>query len=395
MSIKATFPAGVTAMTVNGLHQWDYGRTLEIEAPDLPALVEIHFACAGMLEAVVRSCALIDGKVTAAIPDICLEQTSPVIAWVYEIGETNGRTTRTVTLPITQRAKPQGSVTIAPATADKYTEAVAAINAIMDGFENGGVVAGRAAEADHAAEAAYATEAGYATEAETAGGLNENTVLPVENGGTGCQSLTALADKLGIEFAGDEVDDNGRVYRVNATTTDTKKLAFTATCDRLQVQVGTLVIVTPDVDSGNASTVTFNLNGEGAIPVVRASYDVDTCYSDNLHGPFRAGHPVLLLRTVIKGVARWLCLLPWHAETATRAGTANNASNADAIGGYSFNQLFTSDLNNNPIAAAALALRAHDNNAMVNVTGDTVLALQATVADLNMRLISLEVLVKG
>ena len=384
MSIKATFPAGVTAMTVNGLHQWDYGRTLEIEAPELPALVEIHFACAGMQEAVVRSCALIDGKVTASIPDICLEQTSPVIAWVYELGETNGRTTRTVTLPIIQRAKPQGSVTIAPATADKYTEAVAAINAIMDGFESGGVVAGRAVEADHATEADRATEAARAAEADTAGDLN--TVLAVEKGGTGCATLTELADKLGIEFAGDEVDDNGRVYRVNATTTDTKKLAFTATCDRLQVQVGTLVIVTPDVDSGNASTVTFNLNGEGAVPVVRASYKVDTCYSDNLFGPFRAGHPVLLLRTVIKKEAKWLCLLPWHAETATRAGTANDASNADALGGYSYSQLFTSDFNNNPIASAAYALRAFDNGNMVNVTGDTVLDLVNRVRTLELLL---------
>lgn len=386
MSIKATFPAGVTAMTVNGLHQWDYGRTLEIEAPDMPALVEVHFACAGMQEAVVRSCALIDGKATATIPDICLEQTSPVIAWVYELGETSGKTSRTVTLPITQRAKPQGSVTIAPATADKYTEAVAAINSIMEGFESGGVVAGRAAEADHATEADYAAEAATAKEAETAGDLNENTVLAVEKGGTGCGSLTELADKLGIEFAGDEVDDNGRVYRVSATTEDTKKLAFTATFDRLQVQVGTLVIVTPDVDSGNSSTVTFNLNGEGAIPVVRASYDVDTCHSDNLFGPFRAGHPVLLLRTTIKKEARWLCLLPWHAETAKRAGTANNASNADALGGYGFNQLFTSDFNNNPVAAAALALRAYSDGNMVSVTGDTVLDLVSRVQQLELLL---------
>lgn len=384
MSIKATFPAGVTAMTVNGLHQWDYGRTLEIEAPDLPALVEVHFACAGMQEAVVRSCALIDGKATATIPDICLEQTSPVIAWVYELGETSGKTSRTVTLPITQRAKPQGSVTIAPATADKYTEAVAAINAIMDGFENGGVVAGRAMEADHATEADRAAEATRAAEADTAGDLN--TVLAVEKGGTGCSTLTELADKLGIEFAGDEVDDNGRVYRVSATTEDTKKLAFTATCDRLQVQVGTLVIVTPDVDSGNSGTVTFNLNGEGAIPVVRASYDVDTCYSDNLFGPFRAGHPVLLLRTTIKKEARWLCLLPWYAETAKIAGKANNASNADAFGGYSFNQLFTYDFNNNPIAATAYALRAFDNGNMVSVTGDTVLDLVHRVGTLELLL---------
>lgn len=215
MSIKATFPAGVQALTVNGLHQWDYGQALEIEAPDLPALVEVHFACAGMLEAVVRSCALADGKVTAAIPDICLEQTTPVVAWVYEVGETSGRTTRTVTLPIIQRAKPQGSVTISPAMSDKYTELAAAVNALVEGIKSGEIKvavdhvenadhaatadnaaeAAHAAEADHAATADNAAEAAHAAEADAAGTLTE--VLPPEKGGTGVKSLSELAAALG------------------------------------------------------------------------------------------------------------------------------------------------------------------------------------------------------
>lgn len=107
MSIKAIFPAGVTALTVHGLHQWDYGQELVIQAPDLPPRIEVHFACRGMEEAVVRECEVTDGQTSAAIPDPCLEQGAPITAWVYEVQETSGTTTKTITLPIIRRARPQ------------------------------------------------------------------------------------------------------------------------------------------------------------------------------------------------------------------------------------------------------------------------------------------------
>lgn len=142
--IKAIFPEGVIAMTVNGLHQWDYGQTLQIQANGLPALVEVHFACNGMKEAVVRSCSAASGTVTAAIPDICLEQTSPVMAWVYIIGESSGTTTLTVTLPVTARTRPQPNATIPEDTSDKYTEAVAAMNAAAASLAKGDTTVARA-----------------------------------------------------------------------------------------------------------------------------------------------------------------------------------------------------------------------------------------------------------
>ena len=77
MNIKAIIPSGQTEITVNGLHQWDYGQTLEICSNDLPAVIEVHFACSGMTEAVVRSCSSYekDGiqTATAIIPDRCIE----------------------------------------------------------------------------------------------------------------------------------------------------------------------------------------------------------------------------------------------------------------------------------------------------------------------------------
>jgi hypothetical protein len=142
--IKATFPEGVTAMTVNGLHQWDYGQTLQIQASGLPALVEVHFAREGMNDAVVRSCAVTSGTLTAAIPDICLEQTSPVMAWVYIVGGSSGITTLTVTLPIIARARPQPNATIPEDTSDKYSEAVAAMNEAAAALAKGDVTVARA-----------------------------------------------------------------------------------------------------------------------------------------------------------------------------------------------------------------------------------------------------------
>lgn len=128
MNLKAIFPTGITELTVNGLHQWDYGRKLEIHAADLPALVEIHFACPGMDEAIVRVGSAVGGVVTVSIPDRCLEQYAPITAWVYEVGETYGQTIKALTLNIMRRARPQVAETLTPEICDKYTEAVGAMN---------------------------------------------------------------------------------------------------------------------------------------------------------------------------------------------------------------------------------------------------------------------------
>lgn len=187
MSLKVIVPNGRTEITVNGLHQWDYGRAIEIHAEGLPAIVEVHFACSGMETAIVRSCETVGGKVTAAIPDRCLEQTTPVTAWVYAIGETSGETILTVKLPIIARAQPQLAPTVPEDVSNKYTEAVAAMNALVEQGENmiGDIanevedrIAGNlynegwkarfAGRADTAAKADTATRADTAAEADTA-----------------------------------------------------------------------------------------------------------------------------------------------------------------------------------------------------------------------------------
>jgi hypothetical protein len=375
MSIKATFPAGVQALTVNGLHQWDYGQSLEIVAPDLPALVEVHFACAGMLEAVVRSCHNDNGKVTAVIPDICLEQTTPVIAWVYEIDATSGKTTRTVTLPIIQRAKPQLATTIAPSTSDKYTEAVGEMNALLGELASGDIVA---AEATHAAEA---------DRAGTADQLADT--LPVERGGTGVTTMKELYDQLqDIEEAEGTPIEDGKLFVVQATTTD--NIAYTAEDERIEVKLGTAVIVIPSAISSWTQQTTFNLNGEGAHPVVLPTARGGVVYKPSYNQCFAAGCPVVLVRTKVNDEDLWLCMLPGRAAEAEYAAGGGSGGDATTFGGYTYSQLFTTDFNGSPIANGAQGLAAVSGGNVVYVGADQVLALQSDLENLKIKVAGLE-----
>lgn len=165
MNLIAIIPSGQTEITVNGLHQWDYGQTLEIHSNDLPAVIEVHFACSGMTEAVVRSCAAKNGVAIASIPDRCIEQTTPIVAWVYRIDGTSARTVATIKLPIMARTKPAPGASVPTEITDKYTELVSAINEQVEALKEGNVTVANALEAGHATSADQATNATNATKA--------------------------------------------------------------------------------------------------------------------------------------------------------------------------------------------------------------------------------------
>lgn len=128
MNLKAIFREGETSRTIPGLTQWDYGRKLEITHPDLPAVLEVHFAVVGTLEAIVRAVSGVNGTAVAVIPDELLRQARPIMAWAYIVSETGGETMLTVTMPVRARAKPAGAPTLPEDMSDKYTEALEAIN---------------------------------------------------------------------------------------------------------------------------------------------------------------------------------------------------------------------------------------------------------------------------
>ena len=187
MTITAVIPPGQTEVTVNGLHQWDYGQTLEIHDDTLPALVEIHFACAGMDEAIVRSSASVEGVSSAVVPDQCLEQISPVVAWVYGIEGTTGQTLRTIVLPIIPRTKPAPSASIPTYVSDRYTELLTAVSQQIEALKTGNVTVSRALNSDHAAAA---TEADYAARAGEAG---KATIADTAQTATKASAATVLS----------------------------------------------------------------------------------------------------------------------------------------------------------------------------------------------------------
>lgn len=137
MPIKAIFTKGVDTLTVNGLHQWDYGQKLEIHGLGLPAMIEVHFACLNMTEAHVRIGTTADGVTTVAIPDGCLEHNTTLRAWVYVVDTTSGRTERTIMLPIQERTRPQGADSRPPFAVDEYAAALEQINNTVDGWRDG------------------------------------------------------------------------------------------------------------------------------------------------------------------------------------------------------------------------------------------------------------------
>ena len=172
MAVKVLFPSGASTATVSGLYQWDFGQSLEIECVELGSeIMEVHFACTGMTEAIVRPCTFADGVGTVIIPDRCLEQTSTITAWIYSIDESQGHTVKTIILPIIARTRPSASRDVPAEYVDKYAEALTAINTAVNNLENGNVTvkkAESATNADNATTAQNATNATYATSAGSA-----------------------------------------------------------------------------------------------------------------------------------------------------------------------------------------------------------------------------------
>lgn len=217
MAIKALFPAGQDQITVSGLYQWDYGQMLEIESIDIGSeVVEVHFACSNMSEAIVRPCTFTVGVGTVAIPDDCLEQASPITAWVYEIEGTQGRTRKVITLPITARTRPSVGRDIPQEISNRYTELITEVNEAVDALESGNIVAKKAEHAtlaDKATSAGNASSANYAVSAgsaDTAIRANSLVKTLVSEKSNGSGSLTIrFAGIYGIEYA--KTDGTGRV----------------------------------------------------------------------------------------------------------------------------------------------------------------------------------------
>lgn len=177
MAIKAEFLAGQTEKRLSPLYQWDYGQTLEIEAPNLPTIIEVHFACPAMTEAVVHTCSCVNGVAAVAIPDQCLEQEREITAWVYGVEGTSGRTLYRVFIPVIARTRPSRGESVPIEVSDTYTQLITEVNEAVSKIADGEITvalaakatsADRATQADNASSAAHATSADRATQADSA-----------------------------------------------------------------------------------------------------------------------------------------------------------------------------------------------------------------------------------
>ena len=169
MAIKVNIPYGQHTATVSGLYQWDYGQELEIESADLGTMIgEVHFACSSMSEAIVVSCNFVGNVCTVTIPNECLEQSSTITAWIYEIAGTQGRTRKVITIPVIARTRPSSGHDIPTEITDQYPQLITNVNGAIDKLESGQIPVKKAETATNAVSATSAGNASTATRAISA-----------------------------------------------------------------------------------------------------------------------------------------------------------------------------------------------------------------------------------
>lgn len=148
MALKAIFPPEKDTITVAGLYQWDYGQELEIDAEGLPEVIEVHFSCTNMAEAIVRTCVRENGVYTVSIPDDCLEQTTPITAWIYNFAVTQGKTVKVITLPVVARTRPSVTREVSADDEDHFAQLVTDLNEAVRKLQSGEIKVKEAENAD-------------------------------------------------------------------------------------------------------------------------------------------------------------------------------------------------------------------------------------------------------
>ena len=94
--LKAVFTDQISSLMLNGLTQWDKGRTVEVECSSLPDSFQAHFASWEQPEAMVISCTASDGKATIPIPNILLQSSTDFKMWIYLLEGDTGKTKKQI-----------------------------------------------------------------------------------------------------------------------------------------------------------------------------------------------------------------------------------------------------------------------------------------------------------
>lgn len=109
--ITATFTDEIENITSNThLYQWDKGQKLTIEGVTLSDTPVVHFANKKSDKALVINPELSPNKLIADIPNSLLQEPYPIIAYIYAYDDNEGKTIKTVYIPVESRTKPDDYV---------------------------------------------------------------------------------------------------------------------------------------------------------------------------------------------------------------------------------------------------------------------------------------------
>ena len=131
--ITAIFSPGDKSITTKKVMQWDYGQVLSIKGLDLPNAVEIHFCVYTDSTTIPAVGITTDDHTDVEIPDGLLRQDRELRAYVYVADLEQGKTVRTVNIPIQSRQKPE--IPHTPEDTEVFREAIKAVNDSADRAE--------------------------------------------------------------------------------------------------------------------------------------------------------------------------------------------------------------------------------------------------------------------
>lgn len=258
MAIKVAFKAGEASVIVQGLYQWDYGQTLEIECAEIGfEIMEVHFASPSMTMAIPRPCTFTGGVGTVPIPDQCLEQGEAISAWLCRIDDTQAHTIKSITLPITKRTKPIRTHEVPAELVDKYSELILEVGETVDALKSGNITVAKALHAESAGRANTATRAENASYSATAGSASQANYATVA-GAMNMRLVSSCTITAGEGLLGE------------ALANDTPYLVIFESSDGT-VGSGIMICKSSDIYCGCAITLNYAANCRGAVVIISSS----------------------------------------------------------------------------------------------------------------------------
>ena len=104
--MEAIFTKGVEVINISGLMQWDVGQEVKISFPSMPATFQVHFGHKKAKEAYAVEAITQNGSATVQIPNILLQQSQDIIAWVYVSSGMCCETTHIINFDVEARPRP-------------------------------------------------------------------------------------------------------------------------------------------------------------------------------------------------------------------------------------------------------------------------------------------------